>query len=336
MEVNKYKNIIIVIVIFFLFLGISKYKYYLFTDSKRKSKIILDYFTFYFRYYFSNEFSKRKSKIIQDQNTINLVTFYSEGTPHDNGLNLSINKDIIFQQIKHFNNISVYTPKILKKLGLNKYVKEYKKTGLVSMNKGMSKIGFCAWRPKILLLELEKMSEGEILIYRDMNIKKYPNLGNYDNIRNLVLKILDIVNFDFFVSRETNFFQLKQLAKTNIIRELGDDHPFTYNFPNLLCNFLIVRKSKVSIELLKEWENACLEEEWINGEQYGELHSSFRWSCPEQSILGVIIANWVRKRKHGISRYYPLIGFKGRNINNMYLYNIKKDYDYLEYLNIEN
>ena len=90
----------------------------------------------------------------QDQNTINLVTFYSEGPPNDNGLNLSINKDIILQQKEHFNNISVYTPKILKNLGLNKYVKEYKNSGLVRKNKGMSKIGFCAWRPKILLLEL--------------------------------------------------------------------------------------------------------------------------------------------------------------------------------------
>mgnify|MGYP001235962192 CR=1 FL=1 len=270
--------------------------------------------------------------IIQDQNIINLVTFYSEGIPHDNGLNLTINKDIIFQQKKHFNNISVYTPKILKNLGLNKYVKEYKKTGLVSMNKGMSKIGFCAWRPKILLLELEKMSEGEILIYRDMNIKKYPVLGNYDNIKNLALKILDIVEFDFFVPRENQTLQLKQLAKTNIIRELGDDHSFTYNFPNMISNFLIVRKSKVSIELLKEWENACLKDEWINGEQYGELHPSFMWSCPEQSILGVIIANWVRKKKHNISKYYPLIGFEGRNINNMFLYNKKRDYDYLKTL----
>ena len=86
--------------------------------------------------------------------TINLVAFYSEGPPNDNGLNLSENKQIILQQIKHFNNISVYTPKILKNMGLDKYVMEYKTTGLVTHNRGMSKIGFSAWRPKIMLLEL--------------------------------------------------------------------------------------------------------------------------------------------------------------------------------------
>jgi hypothetical protein len=268
-----------------------------------------------------------------DKNIINLVTFHSEGPPNDNGLNLSINKDIILQQKKHFNNISIYTPKILKNLGLNKYIKEYEKSGLVSMNKGMSKIGFCAWRPKILLLELEKMSEGEILIYRDMNIKKYPALGNYNNIRNKVLEILDIVKFDFFVPRENKDLKLKHLAKTNIIKELGHDHRFTYNFPNLFSGLLlIVRKSKVSIQLLKDWENACLKDEWINGEQYGDLHPSFRHSCPEQSILGVIIANLVRERKYNIPIYYPFIGFKKRNIKNMFLYDKKRNYNYLRFL----
>jgi hypothetical protein len=254
-------------------------------------------------------------------------------------MDLSINKDKILKQIEHFDNIALYTPKILKDLGLDNYVKEYEKSGLVTMNKGMSKIGFCAWRPKIMLLELEKMSEGDILLYRDMNIKKYPLLGNYGNIRNIVLTIFDIVKFDFFVPRESVFYrplQLKHHVKTNVIRELGDDHPFTYNFPNLFNNFIIVRKSNVSIQLLKEWEDACLKEEWINGEQYGELHPSFRWSCSEQSILCVIIANWVRKKIHNIPEHYPLIGFKlkgvSRNIHNMFLYDKNRDYDYLDLL----
>lgn len=261
--------------------------------------------------------------------TINLVTFYSEGPPNDNGLNLSINKEFILQQKHHFDHIAIYTPTILRQLGLNNYVKEYQHTGLVTKNEGMSKIGFCAWKPKILLLELEKMSHGDILIYRDMNIQKYPILGNYNNIRNLALQILHIVQFDFFVPRENEKLQLKQFAKTNIIRELGEDHPFTYDFPNLICNLLIVRKSNVSMQLLKEWENACLQDTFINGEQYGKLHPRFMWSCPEQSILGIIIANWVRKETHGIPKHYPLIGFTNRNINNMFLFDKNQHYHYL-------
>ena len=269
-----------------------------------------------------------------DNHTINLVSFYSEGPPNDNALNLSQNKELLLSKAKkYFNKISLYTPNKLYKLGLGKYVKEYEKTGLVTRNKGMSKIGFCAWKPKIMLLELKNMKDGDILIYRDMNIKKYPVLGNYNNIRNLVLKILDIVKFDFFVPRESKFLELKHLTKSNVIRELGDSHQFTYNFPNIFCGLLtIVRKSKVSIQLLKKWEISCLNERWINGEKYGKLHNKFKWSCPEQSILGVIIANWIRKKIHNIPKHYPLLGFRDRNIYKLYWYDKNKDYEYLNLL----
>lgn len=269
-----------------------------------------------------------EKKIFEDGKIINLVTFYSEGPPNDNGLNLSSNRDRILEKKIHFNNISMYTPKILKNLGYNKYVKEYEDSGLNrSHNPGMHKIGNCAWRPKILLLELEKMNEGDIIIYRDMNIIKYPILDNYDGIRNLALRILDIVNFDFFVPRENS--KLKNYTKTNIIRELGDNHQFSYNFPGLCVNFLIIRKSNVSIELINEWKEGCLTERWIDPFQYGELDTTFLHSTPEQSILGIIIANWVRKRKHNIDIKYPKIGFMHRDIYQMFYYN---DYDYLKLL----
>ena len=269
---------------------------------------------------------------------MNLVVFHSEGRPHDKGKNLTSNREKILEQDKYFNNISIYTPRILRELGFGNYVKEYKNTGVVSKNPGMSGIGFCAWRPKILLLELEKMNDGDILIYRDMNIKKNPMLGNYDNIRDIALKVLDIVNFDFFVPRQNCKLKLKQHTKTNVLRELGENHPFSYNFPVLFSGLLVVvRKSEVSIELLKEWENACLNDEWINGERYGEMCNAFRWSCPEQSLLGVIIANWVRKKKHNISKYYPFVGFHKKNISDMFFYDkIKnKHYKYLEYIEKE-
>ena len=104
-------------------------------------------------------------------------------------------------------------------------------------------------------------------------------------------------------------------------------------FPGLFVGlFTIIRKSNVSIELLKEWEKACLNDKWINGEKYGDLHPSFRWICPEQSIFGVIIANWVRKKKHNIPKNYPFIGFRQRDINQMFVYNKDTDYQYLNKL----
>ena len=253
--------------------------------------------------------------------------FFSEGSPNDKGLSLTHNKDLLITKAqKHFDKISYYTPSILREMGYDSYIKE-REYGLVSQNQGMSNIGNSAWRPLILLLELEKMNDGDILLYRDCNISKYPVLGEYDDIKDIVEYCLDVTKFDFFIPREG--FKLKYFCKTNIIRELGEDHPFTYEFPLCISNFLTIRKSHISIELLQEWKTACEKEEWIDGKQYGELDNEFRWSTPEQSILCVIIANWIRKRKHNIPLHYPKIIFNYRDISKS---SIITDYNYLKYL----
>lgn len=262
----------------------------------------------------------------------NLVFFFSEGAPNDNALDLSENKQLVIDAAKdHVDNIHYYTPKKLREGGWGDYVKEYKSTGLVSANKGMSKIGFCAWRPLILLLELEKMNDGDILIYRDSNINKYSKLADYQDIKAIANQCLTLCGFDFFVPHHDISFKNRQLTKTNVIRELGEDELFSYEYPALMAGFIVIRKSVISKDLLQEWLHACENDEWINGEQYGELDVEFHHFTPEQGILSVIIANWIRKNKYNIPIVYPLISIRaGRNIKKI---NFRSDFSYLSILN---
>tara|TARA_B100002019_G_C21274161_1_gene604209 strand:- start:5445 stop:6275 length:831 start_codon:yes stop_codon:yes gene_type:complete len=246
----------------------------------------------------------------------NLVTFYSEGTPNDEGLNLSLNRDIIYNCAKnHVDDISFYTPLRLRKMGYDYFVKKYERQGLVN-NLGFANTGFGAWKPLIILLELEKMKDGDILIYRDCNAEKYDELKNYNNIKNIAEMSLQRCHFDFFVSSEyarrrlNKIMYLKYYAKTNVLRELGENHPMLYSFPNLKVNLLFIRKTRISIDFLKEWKTACEKERWINGEQYGELCEGFQWHCPEQAILNTLIVNWIRNRKYNIPLKYPFFSFK--------------------------
>jgi len=280
----------------------------------------------------------------------NFVYFFSEGPPHDNGQNLSENKKIVDTLIKpYFNNITHYTPRIMKDIGFGNYVKEYDESGLVWKNVYHHKIGNAAWKPKILLLELEKMNDGDILIHGDINFKQYPVYKkNGKKLISIAEDALKCCKFDFFVPRalyikmkRTN--NLDRQAKTNIIRELGENHKFTYNFPAIFGGLLLViRKSNISMQLVKEWNDACLVDRWINTTQYGTLHENFNHSCPEQAILGVIIANWVKKKKYNIPLKYPFIGYKNRDIEKkVWFEKLKKSewakgihpYKYLEYLN---
>ena len=252
----------------------------------------------------------------------NLVLFYSEGPPFDNGIDLSKNYEIVMNAAKiHFDNIEVYTPTKLIHLGYGEYVKRYD-TGTLQIdrnkrklrNPGMNSVGFEAWKPLIIHLELNKMNDDDILIYRDFNAMKYERLACYNNIRNLSLRCLDLCGFDFFISKEDNNYQIKNLVKTNIIRELGEDHPFTYNFPMFIANFIVVRKSNVSRKLIQEWMLCSVNEEWRNGEQYGPLHTDFIWTTNTQAILCVILSNWIRKRVCNIPLDYPRVSFRGSHI----------------------
>lgn len=54
-----------------------------------------------------------------------------------------------------FDEIVLYTPEILKKLGYGEYVKKYKSYSLLSCsNKNFQNTGFGAWKPLIIYLEI--------------------------------------------------------------------------------------------------------------------------------------------------------------------------------------
>ena len=159
---------------------------------------------------------------------------------------------------------------------------------------------------------------------RDRNLAyniSITTLRRLGQINNIIDKCLEISNFDFFVPFEGKGNSFKH-TKTNVIRELGEDHPFSYNFPNVFSGLLtIARKSNISNHFLNDWKKACEKEEWIDGKTYGDLDPRFKWQCPEQSILGIIISNWIRKQQYNISPYYPNIMFGGKIIKNIIVLN---------------
>lgn len=250
----------------------------------------------------------------------NLVCFYSEGPPLDGAVPLSDCKEKISAYAKdHFNNISFYNPSILKEMSLGQYVKP-RDAGCVPTSTWPA-IGNCAWKPLIMLLELEKMEYGDVLLYRDCNVNQRETLRDYDDIEKHSLDLLRLCKFDFFIGvelfRDKQFAPLKRFCKPNIIKELSKNQGFSKEFPMCIVDFLVARKSGASIKLLTEWRDACLNERWIDGELYGEDTKEMSVFFPEQAILNVIISNWIVENKFSIPKEYPGIGVLSRNIKNI-------------------
>lgn len=252
------------------------------------------------------------------------ISFVSEGEPNDKGLNLSGSQKILTEalnktDLKYF----FYTPKYLKDNGYGEFVKEHDNSGLVSANPKFNLLGFAAWKPLVMLLELEKMNDGDILIYRDGNCEKYPQLKNFTNFENSVHDILKIANFDIAIPQDNPGITVGQYCKSNVIEELAIDKEFTRHSPLLIAYLIICRKSKTSMEILEEWKKNCLIDKYINGEQYGELYGEFMWSTPEQSILSVLMSNYVHQGKYNIPKNYPNFTLGDRDIYKPMI--VKKD-----------
>ena len=266
------------------------------------------------------------------RNKINFVSFYTEGHPYDKGKKLSDCADVVstFAQ-GNFNTITLYTPRILHNLGYSKYLREYPLTPMIKQYTPVEKFGLSSFRPAMYLYELSKMRDGDILVHRDINYRKYPSYIVFDDIRIIAKKCLDICEFDFFVPKYSGNTMLnKGHVKTNVIRELGENHPFSYEYPLLHAYFFVMRKTPVTIQLLQEWQEAMEFEHWLNGKTYGELHQDFLGThCIDQAILSVIIANWIRKRQHNIPLKYPFISFENKDFSKI---EYNTNYEYLKLL----
>lgn len=250
------------------------------------------------------------------------ISFHTEGPPHDQGVDFTKYRDLtIAKASEHFDNVCIYTPKILSELGYDRYLKIYEPTPMLGAC--VNYIGLFSFRPAMMLHELSKMNDGDLLIHRDMNYEKYPKYKNFEDIIEVARECLDKCGSDFFVPFHDQYMEnydtvrLVHQTKTNVIRELGEDHPFSYNFPQVHAFLFIMRKSAETIEILNEWKTAMENDEWMDGKQYGDMDPRFNgWILIDNALLSMVIANRVRRNK--LPKNYPGLYFSDRNIHKLH------------------
>jgi hypothetical protein len=249
------------------------------------------------------------------------ISFHSEGPPNDNATNFTKYRDFTYKKASdHFDSVTIYTPDILHKLGYGRYLKEYEATPFVSPFSPVEKIGLSGFRPAMILHELSKMKDDDILVFRDINYEKYPTYKHFDNITRIAEECLRRCQSDFFVPFHSpgqyNDTLLKNITKTKPIKELGENHPFSYEIPVVHAYLFILRKSPESIGILEEWKSACENEEWLDGESYGETNApGFVFHTIDQSLLGLVIANRIRRGL--LPTKYPGLYFNDRDIHKL-------------------
>jgi len=260
------------------------------------------------------------------------ISFHTEGPPHDEGIDLTECRELTIKKAsEHFDNVFIYTPRILSELGYGGYFKMYEQTPVLGY---YGKIpGLSSHRPAMILHELSKMNDGDLLVHRDINYNRYSAYKHFDNIIEIAKECLEKCGSDFFVPFVYQYNETIETkhtvyyTKTNVLRELGEDHPFSYMFPQVHAFMFIMRKSTETIEILNEWKAAVENEEWLDGKLYGESHELFVGrSLTDNSILSVVIANRIRKNK--LPDKYPGLYFLDADIHKLREYT---DYKHLQF-----
>ncbi len=242
---------------------------------------------------------------------INFISFYTEGQPYDECINMTESKNKYQDAISPYvDTIKFYTPRELaSNPDTEIYIRPFN-TKPNPYNPGVHKIGFLRWKPYIILKALESVKDNEIVYYRDGNIIKYPTIVDGCNeTRDLINLVLS--NTDIFVPIENYpILRMKKNVKREIFEAIGEynnDYLESYGYNS---SIVICRKTELSIKIIREWLEKCMIDELIIYDAKQNQHPEFGWNVQEQSILNVILKKYVSR--HELPINFPMFSLNDR------------------------
>ena len=240
-----------------------------------------------------------------------MISFYTQGKPFDNCLDLSKTTDkykkVIYDyvdEVKFYNKLELQNNKDTEFM-----VKEYLNEPI--HNKCINLIGYQRWKPYIILDTLKKSNDNDIIYFRDSNIDKYPNILNG---LEYTLKYLNLVlnETDIFAPVENiGIIKMKQHIKIEVFEKI-DKYPNNYLDDNLInSSIIILRKNEFVIKFITEWLEFCMDESLISSDYSNNQHPDFKWNTMEQSILNVLIKKYINQKL--LPYKFPFYGITERS-----------------------
>ena len=235
-----------------------------------------------------------------------LVSFFTEGYPHDYGLDLKKEK-IKFETIgnRYFDKVLIYSPRDLLRKNklwekllynqdyLNKHIK-FSKENPNSININWAKLNGLLWKPALLKMVLEDktIKENDIVVYSDINVSRYQNyLKNLEILPKLV---------------KSKLKKKSIMLCQDSFRRLASDHKeeLLYKYLGIQGNFhrgfwagcIGFKKDNIARTFSKIWYELSLIEE--NRSQITKYINKkyFRWHSQEQATLSVLSFLWLSNK----------------------------------------
>jgi hypothetical protein len=229
---------------------------------------------------------------------IYFISFCTQGYPYDNAENLlNCKKRIETIFSKYFKNIEIYTSEKCSdenpefKDNYLQYYEEY--SNLPNHSRGC-RHSFWKWKPYIILKELEKIKENDIVIYQDCNIIKYPFLENnlvLENYKETIKDLFDKTKNDILIASENKSHLSKHYVKNEVFKTIGEESDDYKNFPILSARRIIIKKTNKTVQFIKEWADLC-HTELILPEKIQQ--PELKWNTHDQAILTVLYKKYIK------------------------------------------
>lgn len=208
---------------------------------------------------------KFKKIHINKKYDIHIVTFHTNGAPYDDGINLE-DENFKFRNYvsEYFESYDVYDTKkcsIIDRKFRDKFLyKDILPEGKHIYRQG-SKFGYWSWKPFVIYHKLQQLKEGDILLYHDCNISKYPHYKLTDEVYGILENILETNNNDIIMFAQGTNFRIDKYTKQECLNYFLQDIDTTkFDLGSKMMlrgNRIILRKNKYTISLMKEWLKLC-------------------------------------------------------------------------------
>lgn len=152
--------------------------------------------------------------------------------------------------------------------------------------------GYWAWKPFIILKELEHLQDGDHLLYTDAG--RPPGRLFHHSLHPFVQwleekgqDILPGVNISYYTGDVTRW------CKQSVFDELKLDSKHFEEVPLIQGSFLFLKKSEQSLRILREWMDLCRQFHLVSSstsEEKSRCRSNFAAHTHDQTLLSLVAA----------------------------------------------
>lgn len=225
--------------------------------------------------------------------SVHLVLFATEGPPFDRGIPLLNGAQVLKSKAEpHFTTVTLFTPRILSRRNAD-WVKTLEDIGPairsdsmyspdMPWNEDWARIGNLLWKPRLLSELSRDHLEGDIVMYHDVNLEKYPEyLRNVDRWSSFVTKALRGRHVLLFRDRKTPLsFDVKPELTEALLPNCRPDE-----LSNVWAGALAFRCSQEARSFLDEWKRLCEIKDYLSPTTRARRDNHFYWHTGEQAIL---------------------------------------------------